>query len=105
VASGGATHSAIFSTRDISISGELSRYSYTAASGNTLTHSYCGSCGTPIMAQSSADSDFAAVRLGFLDPAQELAPKMAIWIEEAPGWAVIDEKLERFSRQPPPPAR
>ena len=103
VAAGGPTLNAIFRADEISMSGDLSRHSYTAASGNSLTQSYCGSCGTPVMAQSSARPEFAAIRLGFLDSTDGLAPQMAIWTEEAPAWATIDERLEQFPRQPPPP--
>ena len=37
------------------------------------------------------------------DGTEGLAPQMAIWTEEAPEWAIIDERLEQFPRQPPPP--
>jgi hypothetical protein len=103
VAAGGPTLSVIFRADDISMWGDLSQHSYTAASGNRLTQSYCGSCGTPVMAQSSARPEVAAIRLGFLDRNAGFVPQVAIWTEEAPDWATIDERLEQFPRQPPPP--
>ena len=105
VAAGGPTHNAIFSSSDISISGQLSHYSYAAASGNTLTQSFCGSCGTPVLARSSANSDFAAIRLGFLNPRSHLVPTHAIWTDEAPAWANIDEELKQFPGQSQPLTR
>jgi hypothetical protein len=102
IAGGSPTINAIFATDGVAIEGALATASYVAASGNTLTQSFCGTCGTPVMAQSSARPEFRTLRLGFLD-APDLAPQVAIWTEDAPPWAVIDRALEAFPRQPPPP--
>ena len=104
VAAGSATTNAMFATDDIVLTGILSSTSYVADSGNTLTQSFCGACGTPVMGQSSARPQFRTLRLGLLDDAQGLAPTVAIWTDEAPAWARIDPMLETFPRQPPAPA-
>jgi hypothetical protein len=104
LAAGSPTTNAMFPTDAIEIEGELATNSYVAASGNLLTHSFCGRCGTPVMAQSSARPQFRTVRLGFLDAPHGLVPQVAIWTEDAPAWAVIDPELEQFPRQPPPPS-
>ncbi|TGX55977.1 aldehyde-activating protein [Sphingomonas gei] len=104
IAAGSPTTNAMFATEDIAIQGELTATSYVAASGNTLIQSFCGTCGTQVMGQSSARPQFRTLRLGFLDTPNDLAPQVAIWTEDAPAWAVIDTKLERYPRQPPPPA-
>jgi hypothetical protein len=103
LAAGSPTTNAMFATRDLTIAGELATHSYGAASGNTLTHSFCAVCGTPVMAQSSARPEFRTTRLGFLQQPHGLRPQVAIWTEDAPDWAVIDPQLEQFPRQPPPP--
>ncbi len=103
IAAGSPTTNAMFATDDLSLEGALASTSYVAASGNTLTLSFCARCGTPVMGQSSARPQFRTIRLGFLDPGHDLRPEVAIWTEEAPAWAVIDPALERFPRQPPPP--
>ncbi len=102
-AAGGPTHNAMFATSDLELTGVLTTHDYTAASGNTLTHSSCPSCGTQVMAQSSARPQFRMVRLGFLDEPHGLRPQMAIWIDDAPEWAVIDAALEQHGGQPPAP--
>jgi len=104
IAAGSPTTNAMFATDAIVLEGELATTSYTAASGNTLTQSFCGKCGTHVMGQSSARPQFRTIRLGFLDAPHDLAPEVAIWTDDAPAWAVIDPALERFPRQPPPPA-
>jgi hypothetical protein len=94
----------MFRTDEVELSGGLATHDYRAASGNTLTHSFCAVCGTQVMAQSSARPQFRTVRLGFLDEGHGLRPQQAIWTEEAPSWAAIDPALEQHPRQPPPPA-
>lgn len=103
IAAGSATTNAMFATSDIAISGELASHPYQAASGNTLTQSFCPACGTPVMGQSSARPQFRTMRVGFLDEGHGLAPQAIIWTSEAPPWAVIDPALEQFSGQPPAP--
>ena len=103
VAAGGATTNAMFAAADVSMTGVLATHDYLAASGNTLTHSFCPACGTPVMAQSSARAQFRTIRIGFLDEPHGLKPQMVIWAGDAPEWAVIDPSLERHAGQPPAP--
>ncbi len=103
IASGGPTHNAIFRAEDVELSGELASSDWPAASGNTLTFSFCPRCGTQIYGQSSARPHLMTFRFGALDAGHGLKPQMAIWTDEAPDWAVIDPALEQFPGQPPAP--
>ena len=103
ISSGGPSQNAIFPAEAVQISGTLAQSSWQAASGNTLTHSFCPACGTQIYAQSSARPTLKTVRFGAIDAPHGLIPQVAIWTEEAPDWALIDPELEQFPRQPPPP--
>ena len=105
LAGGAASTNAIFQLADVAIAGTLATHSYTAASGNLLTKSFCPGCGTQVMAQSSARPLLRTLRFGFIEPPHDLKPQMAIWLEDAPAWAVIDPALDPFPRQPPPPPR
>ncbi len=102
-AAGGPTHNAMFATADVKLAGALATYDYVAASGNTLTQSFCPSCGTQVMAQSSARPQFRTIRIGFLDEPHGLKPQMVIWTDDAPDWAVIDPALEQHGGQPRAP--
>ena len=93
----------MFLTGDVTITGQLAAHAYTAASGNTLTQSFCPACGTPVMAQVSARPQFRTMRVGFLQPPHDLTPQMVIWTNDAPAWATFPEGLERHTKQPPPP--
>ncbi|MDG2532802.1 GFA family protein [Sphingomonas sp. HITSZ_GF] len=104
LAAGSPTTNAMFATSDVSLAGTLARNSYVAASGNTLTQSFCAACGTPVMGESSARPQFRTLRIGFLDNAGGLRPTVAIWTDEAPAWAQFDPAMETHPRQPPAPA-
>lgn len=102
-AAGSATNNALFATDAMTITGDVAWKGYTAASGNTVEQGFCPSCGTPIFGRNSSRQGSWVVRLGFLDGDHDLKPTTAIWLEEAPEWAMIDPALEQFTRQPPPP--
>ena len=103
IAAGGPTHNAIFKGEDVVVTGALATSEWTAASGNTLSFTFCPSCGTQIYAQSSARLHMKTVRLGAIDTPHKLKPQMIIWTDDAPDWAVFDPALERFPQQPPAP--
>lgn len=102
-AAGGATNNALFPLDAIALEGEMGWFGYTAESGNRVEQGYCASCGTPIMGRNSGRAGSVVIRLGFLDQPTGLAPDMAIWLDDAPDWAIIDPALEQHRRQPPPP--
>ncbi|MDD3798936.1 MAG: GFA family protein [Novosphingobium sp.] len=102
-ASGSATVNALFPTEAIHITGELKWSGYDAASGNRIEQGFCPSCGTQVMGRNSSRPAACVLRLGFIDMPNDLAPTAAIWLEEAPKWAVIDPALEQWPQQPPPP--
>lgn len=103
IAAGGPTHNAIFPAEAVRFTGPLGSSSWRAASGNTLTHWFCQSCGTQAYAQSSARPHLKTVRFGMIDEPHGLRPDVAIWTEEAPAWACIDPALEQYAQQPPAP--
>lgn len=103
-ASGGPTNNAMFLAKDVEMTGELGRFQTPAASGNTLNQYFCPKCGTQVYGQSSARLFMKSIRLGFIDEPHGLRPDTAIWLEDAPAWAVIDPTLETCDRQPPPPS-
>lgn len=105
VAGGGATTNALFARAAISTKGALTWSAYTAASGNVVRQAFCASCGTPVLVHNDGRPDLAGVRVGFLDDAADLVPMAAIWMDEAPRWAVVPDGLDRFPGQPPLPTR
>ena len=105
IAAGGPTNNALFPTDAITMTGKTAENSYTAASGNTLTHEFCPACGTQILSRSSARPQIRGVRFGALDEGHGLKPTAAIWLDDAPDWATIDPALDQFPQQPPAPQK
>ena len=103
LAGGSSSTNAMFLDEHIALSGELGCHTYVADSGAVFTQSFCAACGTPICGQSSARMHMRSLRLGFLDKGHGLRPTAAIWLDDAPDWAVIDPAMEQFARQPPMP--
>jgi hypothetical protein len=89
---GRATHNALFKAEAITLTGELASNSYIAESGNELTHFFCPQCGTQVLGKPSARMHLRVVRLGVLDQPHDLRPTAAIWVEDAPPYAVIDPR-------------
>lgn len=106
VGAGSATNNALFLNENMVMSGELGWYSYLADSGNTVEQGFCPACGTPVIGRNSGRKHASVIRLGFIELPHDLRPSAAIWLDEAPAWAVIDPAVEQYPRQPPaPPAR
>ena len=105
IASGGPTNNVIFPAEAVVVKGDLANAAWTAASGNTLTFSFCPQCGTQIYGQSSARLHLKTVRLGAIDEPHGLRPQMMIWTDDAPDWAVLDPALPHFPQQPPAPPK
>jgi hypothetical protein len=105
IAAGGPTQNALFPTDAVALTGETAQNSYTAASGNTLTHEFCPGCGTQVLGRSSGRPQYRVIRFGVLDEGHGLKPAAAIWLDDAPEWAAIDPALDHWPQQPPAPGQ
>lgn len=103
LAAGSATSNAIFKTADVTVHGHVTYNVHLADSGNELHWGFCPQCGSQMLAWSSAREHLRVVRLGALDRPHGLKPTQAIWLDEAPEWAVIDPLMEQWPQQPPAP--
>ncbi len=97
---GSGTVNVVFNAGDVQISGELTTYSCTADSGNTMTRGFCPVCGTPVMSQSEVRKHQIILRAGTLDDPEVAKPDLTIWAGEAPSWACISEKYSTIPGQP-----
>lgn len=90
----------------LSVSGTLVAHTKSADSGNLVTREFCPTCGTHILAHSSARPHLRVLRAGNLDDPSSVHPDMNIWAASAPGWACLDPALARAEQQAaaPPPA-
>src|SRR5438045_415882 len=82
----------------VKLEGALSAWESTAASGNRVRRSFCPTCGTPVLSESSGMPDIVVIRVGTLDEPGAFAPKQNIWTASAPGWACVDATLPASPR-------
>jgi hypothetical protein len=63
------------------------------SSGDGVTRSFCGQCGSPVAYQSDDRPDEIHLHLGLFDDLEPLAPRDHSFIDEKPGWLHVDEHL------------
>lgn len=102
-AAGSPTNNALFATATMQLDGAITWFSYGAESGNTVSQGFCAECGTPVFGKNSSREGSYVVRLGFLDPDDDLRPQEIIWTDEAPDWGQVNPDIPQFPRQPPLP--
>jgi hypothetical protein len=103
--SANGTANAVFPSASVEISGTLSVYTRTADSGNEVSRRFCPQCGCHVFGDSSGRAGFTVVRVGTLDDPSSIKPTANIWSASAPGWACLDDSIERVEHQPSPPQR
>jgi hypothetical protein len=84
--------------------GEPKRYSVTAESGHTAHRAFCGACGAPLFASSSARQDFIGIRAGSLDDPSWFRPQAEVWTASAQPWDYLSADVPHFVRNRERPA-
>jgi hypothetical protein len=82
------------------IEGQLRTYEKSADSGRTAARSFCPTCGSPIMFQTSGLPDVIFLTAGSLDDPAAFGPSMVVFTESAQPWDMLDPELRRFPRMP-----
>jgi hypothetical protein len=81
------------------LAGEQPRYHESiSASGNTASRAFCGRCGSPLFASSSARADFVGIRAGSLDDASWFRPTVDVWTASAQPWDLLHSETEKHSQ-------
>jgi hypothetical protein len=101
---GSGTVNAGFPADTFRVDGQFTEREDVADSGNHLFRGFCGECGTPLFSRAGERPHLIFVRVGSLDDPERVRPVMNIWAAQAPSWAVLDDRLERFDGQAPPAA-
>ena len=102
----GADHitAAFFQTSQVSISGEATGYTSPAASGNTITRSFCPKCGSRLFAASSGRDGMIGIQVGTMDgDAAMVKPVGLVYASDKRSWDCIDDALPQFEKMPPAP--
>ena len=86
---GGAGHAptVIVSAASFTVlAGQPKFYSSTSDSGATARRAFCGDCGAPLFASSSARPDFLGIRAASLDDPSVFTPQAQVWTASAQPW-------------------
>ncbi len=73
-------------------------YELASASGNTATRAFCGRCGSPLFAFSSARADFVGVRAGSLDDPTWFQPTADVWIASSQPWDLVHPDTTKYAQ-------
>lgn len=98
---GGAAYapSAVVSRAALRVTrGEPSWYAAAADSGNEVRRAFCGHCGSPLFAASSARPEFLVIRAGSLDDPSWFRAGADVWAESAQPWDLMDDATPRFAK-------
>jgi hypothetical protein len=80
------------------VAGSPQEYLTTAESGAVARRAFCGTCGAPLFASSSARPEMLGIRAGSLDDPGAFAPAAEVWVASAPPWDRPDPALPHFAR-------
>ena len=82
------------------LSGSPKFYEKRADSGNTVTRSFCGDCGSPLFVKEVAIPDIVTINVGSLDDPSRYSPTGDWWVSSAQPWDHMNPDLEKFDSQP-----
>ncbi len=71
-------------------------YVVKADSGHIAKRAFCGECGAPLFASTSARRDCIAIRAGSLDDPTWFQPQAEIWVASAQPWDRLDPDVPQF---------
>jgi hypothetical protein len=78
---------------ELSIEGDLSKFSYSGGSGLSLHVNFCSKCSTKIYTQPDILEGMIYVPAGLLRDQIEFKPKVEIWAGSRPSWTSRPESL------------
>jgi hypothetical protein len=82
------------------VTGTVSVYSVTGASGGRTTRSFCATCGTPLFTRGEKVPDFMSIRFPTLDDHSGFMPAIDIWTSQAQPWTCLDQAVPKFEQSP-----
>jgi hypothetical protein len=104
----GSGHStgAMFPVERIRVRGEPSEFRLVADSGNTVTRSFCGACGSPLFGRNTGMAGVMTVCVGTLDDPGAVTPQVTVFARSRNPWDAFDPGLPSYEAQPSgkPPA-
>ena len=93
---------AAFQKADLAFSGELSVYEDSDTdTGNTVKRFFCGTCGSPLYSEISAQPEMAYLKTGTLDDTDDFVAMFHCWSSAKQGWVELNPDVPAFEQNPP----
>lgn len=98
----GAGHStgAMFPVEGIRIAGAVSEFRLHAESGNAVTRTFCGGCGSPLFGRNTGMAGVMTVCVGTLDDPGAVTPQVTVFARSRNAWDAVETGLPTFDAQP-----
>ena len=80
---------------------EMKGFTVKSERGASLTRRFCPKCGTALSSYFDQPDSIATIKIGTLDDPEKYPPSLNCWTKSAPKWAVLDESLISFDKNPP----
>jgi hypothetical protein len=72
-------------------------YGRTSESGHAARRAFCGRCGSPLFASSSARPDFVGIRAGSLDDPSWFRATVDVWTASAQPWDLLRSDTAKYA--------
>ena len=98
----GAGHStgAMFCTEGIRLIGPVARYELRSDAGNTVTRTFCSTCGSPLFGSNTGMPGHMTVSMGVLEDSDDLVAQVAIFTRSKRAWDCVAVDVTAFEAQP-----
>ncbi len=84
----------------LGITGEVKHFDGKAENGNTVSRSFCPTCGARLFGKSSGMPELAVIFAGSLDDPGQFKPTMDIYTSRAQPWDHMNPALAKFPKLP-----
>lgn len=91
-----------FKETAVKLSGELKAYERQGDTGKSVWRNFCPHCGTWVCSRIEILPGIMGVLAGTLDDTSRFQPQMDIYTDSAACWDVMDPKLPKHGKLPPP---
>ena len=87
-----------YEANQVSVTGDATEYTRTADSGDTLTHGFCPTCGTPFWLTTARHPGGIGIAVGAHDGHASAPPARSVFEECRHPWVDVPKTAQRFPR-------
>lgn len=100
-ATGSAYFPFLFVTEgDLDISGQVTEFTSTGASGKQIHRGFCGKCGSTVFGRLDIFPGFRTISASSLDDPAVYSPEVDMWVKDKQHWDYLNPALKKFDENP-----